>query len=84
MHDPPAFRQVPEDKGEPSVWLVDLAFELPTPNDDRRARAKRSDFQVRERERAHFLAIRIFFLVTIADCLPTARDSVFGNKDCRS
>ena len=83
MHDSPAFRQVPEDKSEPSVWLVALAFELPTSSDDRRARAKRSDFQVREDERAHFVAIRIFLLVTISDCLPTTLDGVFGNEGYR-
>src|SRR6266404_8967650 len=83
VHNPPTVGGAAKDERKATVRLVFCAFEFPTTEGDGGVFSERRYFKIGKSKCAHFLAVGIFFLVTIAHGLPAACDGVFGYERCR-
>src|SRR6267143_1282210 len=83
VHNPPTVGGAAKDERKATVRLVFCAFEFPATESDGGVFSERRYFEIGKSKCPHFLAVGIFFLVTIAHGLPAACDGVFGYECCR-
>ena len=75
-HNSPTLGKVAKEKSEFSVRPVVFALQTPTAQGDGNVVSWKCDFHLGKSEGPHFFATVVFFGITIAYCLPAARDFV--------